>query len=630
MNVKMNEFPEYLKRLNAALALREIPDYPAALDQLKKSVEVDSKDASVYLLLGLTYQDLDQLEEAETSLRQSLSINPQSKEAIQALGLLLAKKGESQKAIEFLRPLSQSEPDNLSITQALASALRKERQTVEAAEILSAAHNRVPENLEIALQLSEVLQKEHKPEQALDVIQRTNSLNPSAELFCRVGSIYRKLEDPEKARASLEKALEIDRQHAESWYQLSNLLLEQGELSNALQIVDAGINSVPESFRLLQIKAEILFLKHQEEECLKTYAQAIELAGNEKQIIDRAILTFLRDNKLFTIAGYRAAIKQIDKDIAETDHFAPLVHLKLKILSSKGKHSQILQTLEDFDYTDPRINAINLFSPYHYRALIGIGDYNEASSLIEKSLATLPDEDERSKYILLVGNIGVEFYETGEIEKSRGCFEQIIKIDPDNDRAYNNLAFLHICNRHWEPALQLLQQAEELSYSEKATLLTNRAYIFICQEKYAEAISTLQKALEETDEDDLAILHVAYPWQRGLFQNQADDYPTRNLMVYCAIYANLATAYWMLQDYDMAWQTVKKVLVVDSEDPIGYRLMGCLHLALGETKQARDLWEKALKLKPSKAEAEIIKGWIKSFPADHSTSPNGNNIKRII
>jgi Tfp pilus assembly protein PilF len=84
-------------------------------------------------------------------------------------------------------------------------------------------------------------------------------------------------------------------------------------------------------------------------------------------------------------------------------------------------------------------------------------------------------------------------------------------------------------------------------------------------------------------------------------------------MVYCAIYANLATAYWMLQDFDMAWQTVKKVLAVDSEDPIGYRLMGCLHLAQGETKQARDLWEKALKLKPSKDETTVIKEWLETI-----------------
>ena len=61
----MNKHQEYLKRINAALALREIPDYDAALIQLNKALNLDFEDENVFFLLGITYDELNQLEKAE-------------------------------------------------------------------------------------------------------------------------------------------------------------------------------------------------------------------------------------------------------------------------------------------------------------------------------------------------------------------------------------------------------------------------------------------------------------------------------------------------------------------------------------------------------------------------------------
>ncbi|NLG99975.1 MAG: tetratricopeptide repeat protein [Chloroflexi bacterium] len=81
----MAESTEFLKRINAALALREIPDNEAALIQLEKAVALSSQDAYVHLLLGRTYQELGKFNEAEASFRQALAYQPDLTEAQKSL-----------------------------------------------------------------------------------------------------------------------------------------------------------------------------------------------------------------------------------------------------------------------------------------------------------------------------------------------------------------------------------------------------------------------------------------------------------------------------------------------------------------------------------------------------------------
>lgn len=94
---------EHLKQINAALALREIPDYPAALIQLQRARELAPDDGSVYLLLGMTYQDMSQYDGAEESFRKAIEIQPDLLEAQQSLGLLLIRQRKHKEAIPFLR-----------------------------------------------------------------------------------------------------------------------------------------------------------------------------------------------------------------------------------------------------------------------------------------------------------------------------------------------------------------------------------------------------------------------------------------------------------------------------------------------------------------------------------------------
>lgn len=100
------ETPEYLRRVNAALALREVPDYPAALEQLKKALEQAPRDVDVLLALGLTYQDMEHFGQAEHYFRMALGLEPDSEPVRAALaGLLSTSWYQRDEVLTLLSPL---------------------------------------------------------------------------------------------------------------------------------------------------------------------------------------------------------------------------------------------------------------------------------------------------------------------------------------------------------------------------------------------------------------------------------------------------------------------------------------------------------------------------------------------
>jgi tetratricopeptide (TPR) repeat protein len=176
------------------------------------------------------------------------------------------------------------------------------------------------------------------------------------------------------------------------------------------------------------------------------------------------------------------------------------------------------------------------------------------------------------------------------------------------------LAFILICEHQWEKAQELLNQAHQNEFEDLGVLFTNRGYIFIFQNQYDEAVKILEGAINVSEDKDEAILHIAYAFNRELCVNNQDDYPIRYISVKMAIFANLATAYYLIGQNEKAFTAAQEAITADPEDCIGYRILGCLHFSQNDYKLAREAWNKALRSKKSKGEAKVIKSWLAEIP----------------
>ena len=91
----MDKDTEIINKL--ALGLANQGKFEEAVVYFRKSLEIKS-DAEVYYLLGLTYQKLKKLAEAEKSFKQALVINENMPQPYNGLGLICFERGEYQLA----------------------------------------------------------------------------------------------------------------------------------------------------------------------------------------------------------------------------------------------------------------------------------------------------------------------------------------------------------------------------------------------------------------------------------------------------------------------------------------------------------------------------------------------------
>jgi len=599
----MSQNIEYIKRINAALSLRDIPDFPAALIQLQHAVQLAPEDTSVHLLLGLTYQDLGQTNEARSSFMRALELDPQSTEARQALGILLVEIEEYQQAIPILQPVFNANPANLLVSQALASALKWKKQNGQAIEVLKRANDVVPTDQKTILLLTNLLVQSERIVEAIQLISKAIEQNPSTKLFNTLGRIHLDNSETPLAIQAFENAIHLDIKDENSWYNLIRCYIEADSLDKANQVADEGLLANQGNALIMQGKAETLWLGGKREESIQLYDQIIhQLQSGD----DRSKLGFLllaRVVKLEQGWGFQRALDQIEQDLNIFPQAKVLLPIKaIYLIQSKNYEDAIsaLEEIPDNSREDP------FYALQYFHALYGLSRYTEADQFIHEFIKKLNDQNEGKLKEGLI-NLGVRFFKDGNTNISKKIFELVLQNDPVHPRALNNLAFILIGDQEWDAALELLGQAEKNSYDSMDVLLTNRGYIYLRQQRVEQAIETLLLAEQIPDEDSQAILHIAYPWQGKLV---ADKHPTRFVSVNMAIQANLAIAYFLIGDKNHAFEHAQLAIDADPDDFVGHCLMGCLCYEIGNWNAALQNWQAGQGCKTSQYEHLLIQEFL--------------------
>jgi tetratricopeptide (TPR) repeat protein len=607
----MSQTPEYLKRINAALALRDIPDFPSALQQLQKAAVLAPDESSVHFLLGLTYQDLNQLSDAERSFKRALDIDPDSLEIRRSLGILYTniQLKKNLEAISLLYPLFKLDPKNLVVSRALAFAYREEQKNSDAIKVLQETLFETKDS-EILLDLINLYDEEGLTNDELNDLLSISTENPSSKVFYTLGNILLQREDFKKAIDYYQRAISIREDYGLAWGGLTRAHMQLGNLEKALDTVNLGISRTPKNADLYRLRGEIEFLQGKNEEGIESYNHAIDIARASGEPHRLGRLLYNRDKHVLSTSGPKKALELLEADLTETNNFLLLIYLKISILLEQQKYKHVIKWYESFDPIQDREPIL----PSYYHALMGLGEVNKAYKILSQSLENNKDT-ENEDLINTFEEQGVLLYASGQIASASSVFEQILQIVPNRYRSRNNLGYLHICQHDWDKALDLLEQAQKDGYPDINVLITNRGYVQICKGAFEDAIQLLEEISGKlSQEENPAYLHIAYSQNQKIRFSQADDYPNRSISIKMAIMANLATAFYLNGQSERAFSAVRESINADPEDCIGYRVLGCLHFSQNEYKLARRAWNKALRSIRSKSETRVIKSWLAEIP----------------
>jgi len=227
----MDKKNEYLTRLNIALELREINDFSTALDQLKKAKELSYTDATVYLLLGMTYEAMGDILNAEKYYLETLVIDNEYPEAKFALSMFLLKNQRIEEAAVILK----SEVGEWVGSEPFAFInysfiLVSNGEINDAIEMLLLVHELFPDYLMVTDELTQLLISEERYKDASDVLER--------------GLLLKDEEDDDV----------LNQMAVDCWIRLNNCYQKLGLNNKALDALERGLQEFPNNLELMVCK----------------------------------------------------------------------------------------------------------------------------------------------------------------------------------------------------------------------------------------------------------------------------------------------------------------------------------------------------------------------------------------
>jgi tetratricopeptide (TPR) repeat protein len=189
----------FLQKVEEATGFLLKRDYQRGLQSLEKAFAADPGNSEIGLFLSKIYYQMENYRAAGKHLQQVLKLNPQSFEANLLSGMVARRKGNLKAARDRL-------------SQAVASS---------------------PASLAARLSLGTVLLDMGEDQEAVKCFSQALALNPSPHLHLALGSLYTRQGRTRHAIRHMKKALEIDPQCGEAFYQLGLAFLAQDEKEKA-------------------------------------------------------------------------------------------------------------------------------------------------------------------------------------------------------------------------------------------------------------------------------------------------------------------------------------------------------------------------------------------------------------
>ena len=328
-------------------------------------------DSNASFLLGMAYLEQGDAVEASTYLSKSLELQPNRADAYDHLGQIATLKGENERAIDMFRKALEMNPQMPAVHFRLAKAL--------------VFMGRLPE--------------------AIAELQRDMEIPPqNGESHALLGEVYAQLQDYTGAKASYEKAIQIQPKLSKPYYGLSVACARLGLQEESQQY--------QEKFKEIE-------------------AQDRQAGRHWRQVFDPLAVTRQSVSHTHTDIG-RVYQSHGRVDVAE-----PLWQ-KAAILDPNNVECRFhLAVL--YEQTQRPLDALKLYEQI-----------------------TRADAKNGAAYFLM-GSLYLRLNRPDEAEKT---FRKVVEVSPDRPEGYRALAQLYLqTNRNWAEAGKLAAQAVEVEPS---------------------------------------------------------------------------------------------------------------------------------------------------------------------
>jgi len=368
--------------------------FDKALELVNGMEKEQPKNARLRLLKGAVHLARNDTANARKSFEEVLAIEPLNYPAAASLANLDVKEGKPDSAKKRLESLLEKDPKNPEVLQALGALAAQQKQNEEATRWFERAHAENPDAMQAAGQLFMQYVRNGQKQKALSLAQKLQSANPqSPEALEMLGNAHFANGNREASLEAYEKLAVLKPDAAGVHYHVGILQLGAQKQAQAAAAFKKALALHPD-----YIEAHL------------GLASIDVMAGRHEPALGTA--RNLQKQHPKSPAGHL-----LEGEVLMAQKKPALAAGAFERAFAAGKNGQTAQKL--------------------HAALVLAGKEKEADSHINEWLKAHPNDSASHAYLAL------HYLSTGQNKQAIRQYETIVKGDPKNVRALNNLAWAY-------------------------------------------------------------------------------------------------------------------------------------------------------------------------------------------
>ena len=491
----------YLRSLGDLTSSAQSEMADRAIEQYRAVYRLDPSDSESALWLARLYRLRNEHDKAEEVLRGLLKEDPGNEAAVEQLTQLLLDEGKSEAAVSLLEGVTDRSPSP-ALLDLLGDAYTQAHDLSKAEGAYRKAVDADPSESSHLRGLGQTLLAEDKYPEALKVYQKLADLMPDdADVYLRLGQIYRELDQLDLAEQSLLKARQYEPGSPEVMYNEAMLYEAQGRFEDAIRVLSDAVTGLKSGSTVLPSRRRSLAILYQQLGQLYRDAQNFQAAINTYGELGTLGEEEDRRARILIMDTYRAeknlpkALEVGKQALAKYPGDPAVVISNALLLGENGQTDDAVKVLRAQLTKTPADRDIYLNIAQVYERSRRYKEAEQAA-LAAEAIPGVPRDNETVWFMLGAIYERQKFFDRAEVE-----FKKALAVNPRDAAVLNYYGYmLGDLGIRLEEAQSLVQRALKEEPNSGA-YLDSLGWIYFRENKLVDAEATLRKAVQFESHD---------------------------------------------------------------------------------------------------------------------------------
>ncbi|HEX4576598.1 MAG TPA: tetratricopeptide repeat protein, partial [Edaphobacter sp.] len=494
-----------------------------AVEQYKLALDADPNSRLLQDGLADLYFKIGRIREAVTAAQDQVGKHPDDVEAHTLLGkVYLRSLGDMQSpqsgqmlqlAIGEYEKLAQLKPDDVETHLLLGQLYGLNHDSAKAEAQFKLAQGIDANSEEVALNMARLYSEQGDAKRAAEVLNAIPVDDRSPRIEFALGASYEQLKKNKDAVAAYHRALDMDPDNLDTERALANALLNDGQLDEALKVLNIIVAAEPQDAQSQIRISEIQRRQGNYDQALKTLEKAkplapdlLELSYNEALIYD-------------SLGRYDDAIGVLTKLVADSakpdgkysdgektnrsyflDRLAIIYREQNKTAEAIGTYKQLMTLGGDY-VKSGYSSQVDAYRDAH--------QWKEATAVAAEAAKALPND--HSVQLMYAGQLA----DTSQVDQGVALAKAQLAAttgSPEERDSHVALAIMYTRLKRWQDASSELDKAWGLANKpeEKLYVYFLRGSLYDRQKQYDEAEAEFRKALEIDPQNATVLNYLGY------------------------------------------------------------------------------------------------------------------------